>query len=135
MINKVGDAANSVADKIRSVLHFSVPDEGPLKDYESWMPDFMGGLAKGIENSKHLVSDSIKNMGSDIKVNTNAIVQTSNYNNQNNVADSNLAAVRSGITLNIENFYNNTGKDIENLANELDFYQRRLSMGRSGVEC
>ena len=47
-IGAVGNAVSSVADKIRSFLHFSVPDEGPLTDYESWMPDFMKGLAKGI---------------------------------------------------------------------------------------
>ena len=32
MIGKVGEAVSSVADKIRSFLHFSVPDEGPLTD-------------------------------------------------------------------------------------------------------
>lgn len=47
-IGAVGDAVSSVANKIKSFLHFSVPDEGPLTDYESWMPDFMKGLAKGI---------------------------------------------------------------------------------------
>lgn len=40
-VGAVTDAVNGVANKIRSVLHFSVPDEGPLTDYESWMPDFM----------------------------------------------------------------------------------------------
>lgn len=40
MIDKVGEAVSSVAEKIKSFLHFSVPDEGPLTDYESWMPDF-----------------------------------------------------------------------------------------------
>ena len=43
MIGKVGEAVSDVANKIRSVLHFSVPDEGSLTDYESWMPDFIGG--------------------------------------------------------------------------------------------
>lgn len=51
-IGKVKDAVCSVADTIKSFLHFSVPDEGPLTEYESWMPDFMSGLAKGIEKSK-----------------------------------------------------------------------------------
>ena len=37
-VNKVGAAVSSVADKIRSFLNFSVPDEGPLTDYESWIP-------------------------------------------------------------------------------------------------
>ena len=51
-IGKVADAVKGVANKIKSFLHFSVPDEGPLADFESWMPDFMKGLAKGINNSK-----------------------------------------------------------------------------------
>ena len=38
-----------VAETIKSFLHFSVPDEEPLTEYESWMPDFMSGLAKGIQ--------------------------------------------------------------------------------------
>ena len=33
MIGKVGEAASWVADKIRSFLHFSRPDEGPLREY------------------------------------------------------------------------------------------------------
>ena len=63
-IGAVADAARSVADAIRSVLHFSVPDEGPLTDYESWMPDFMKGLARGIEKSRGLVSDAMKDVAS-----------------------------------------------------------------------
>lgn len=53
MIGKVADAAKSIADKIANFLHFSRPDEGPLREYEKWMPDFMTGLANGIyENIK-----------------------------------------------------------------------------------
>ena len=67
-ISAVGDAVKSVADKIKSFLHFSVPDEGPLTDYESWMPDFMGGLAKGIEKSKGMVADAVKGVAEDMVV-------------------------------------------------------------------
>ena len=63
-IGAVADAARSVADAIRSVLHFSVPDEGPLTDYESWMPDFMKGLARGIEKSRGLVSAAMDDVAS-----------------------------------------------------------------------
>ncbi len=38
-IQAVADAVTGVADKIKSFLHFSVPDEEPLTDFESWMPD------------------------------------------------------------------------------------------------
>ena len=58
-ISSVADACRSVADTIRSYLHFSVPDIGPLTDYESWMPDFMKGLARGIEKSKGIVADAM----------------------------------------------------------------------------
>lgn len=68
-IGKVKDAVCSVADTIKSFLHFSVPDEGPLTEYESWMPDFMSGLAKGIENSKGMVKDAVSGLAADMVVN------------------------------------------------------------------
>lgn len=58
-IGNVIDAVSDVANAIRSYLHFSVPDVGPLTDYESWMPDFMAGLAKGIERSKGMVQKAV----------------------------------------------------------------------------
>lgn len=68
-IGKVKDAVCSVADTIKSFLHFSVPDEGPLTEYESWMPDFMSGLAKGIEKSKGMVKDAVSGLATDMVVN------------------------------------------------------------------
>ena len=65
-IGAVADAASSVASKIRSFLHFSVPDEGPLTDYESWMPDFMDGLAKGIEKSRGMIQKAVKDVSADM---------------------------------------------------------------------
>lgn len=65
-ISKVTDAVKGVAEKIKSFLHFSVPDEGPLTDYESWMPDFMGGLASGISKNKKSVIGEIKELASGI---------------------------------------------------------------------
>lgn len=66
MIGAVTDAVSSVASTIRSFLHFSVPDEGPLTDYESWMPDFVGGLAEGIEKSRGMVRKAVAGIASDI---------------------------------------------------------------------
>ena len=39
------NTVKNLAGRIASFLHFSRPDEGPLRDYETWMPDFMAGLA------------------------------------------------------------------------------------------
>lgn len=48
-IGKVTNAVKGVADKIRSFLHFSEPDVGPLSDFHTYMPDMMSGLAGGIK--------------------------------------------------------------------------------------
>ncbi len=74
-IGNVVSAVSDVADKIRSFLHFSVPDEGPLTDYESWMPDFMSGLAKGIEKSRGMVKKAVSDVASDLMLQPQAAVQ------------------------------------------------------------
>lgn len=65
-VQGIVDAVKGVGDKIRSYLHFSVPDVGPLTDYESWMPDFMGGLAKGISENENTVLDKVKGLAGGI---------------------------------------------------------------------
>lgn len=72
MIGKVKDAVCSVADTITSFLHFSVPDEGPLTSFESWMPDFMEGLAKGIEGSRDLIQKAVEGVSADLVINPKA---------------------------------------------------------------
>lgn len=64
----IGEAVKGVGGKIKSFLHFSVPDEGPLTDYESWMPDFMSGLAQGIRANEHLVLDQVQGLVDGISV-------------------------------------------------------------------
>lgn len=76
-IGAAGDAVKSVADKIKSFLHFSVPDEGPLTDYETWMPDFMDGLAKGINKSKDVVAKAVEGVSRDMVINPNVSATTS----------------------------------------------------------
>lgn len=61
-VQGIVDAVKGIGDKIKSFLHFSVPDEGPLTDYESWMPDFMDGLAQGIEGSQDTLLDKVKDV-------------------------------------------------------------------------
>ncbi len=66
MLSSVGDAATAIGSRIRSILHFSTPDEGPLRDYESWMPDFMSGLAVGIRSNRGLVRREAAGAADDI---------------------------------------------------------------------
>lgn len=59
MIGKVGDAVASIADTITSWLHFSRPDVGPLRQYETWMPDMMAGMARGIRQNAWQLEDAL----------------------------------------------------------------------------
>lgn len=70
-VSAVTDAVKGVAEKITSFLHFSVPDEGPLSQYQRWMPDFMQGLADGIDRNKDLVLGAVSKLSSDIDVTVN----------------------------------------------------------------
>lgn len=73
-VGKVGEAARGIADKITSFLHFSVPDEGPLKDYEKWMPDFMDGLARGVRKNAPKVLAVLETLTGDMSVITQSVV-------------------------------------------------------------
>ena len=59
-VNGIVNAVRGIGDKIRSFLHFSRPDEGPLRDYETWMPDFIDGLVQGIDKNIYKVTDAMK---------------------------------------------------------------------------
>lgn len=67
LVGMAAQAARNVANSVRRVLHFSRPDEGPLRDYETWMPDFMKGLAKGIDDNSDLVYDSVNELSAGMK--------------------------------------------------------------------
>lgn len=95
-IGKVKDAVTNVAETIRSFLHFSVPDEGPLTDYESWMPDFMSGLAKGIEQSKAMVAKAVEGVAGDMVISPQMAL--AGYGADMNVKASTATESISGIT-------------------------------------
>lgn len=67
LINTVADVANSIWE----YLHFSVPEKGPLTDFESWMPDFMNGLADGINKSKKVVTKAVKGVADAMQLTMN----------------------------------------------------------------
>ncbi len=61
-VGGVVDAVKNVASATASYLHFSRPDTGPLRDYEQWMPDFMAGMAKGIEANAYRVRQAVEGL-------------------------------------------------------------------------
>ena len=93
-VGKVGDAAKGVADKIKKFLHFSRPDIGPLHDYETWMPDMIKGMTKGINKSSYLLENATDRMAqsmadklsfNDILGNTTKAMKCLNYGVKNSL--------------------------------------------------
>ena len=124
----VGDAVKGVAQDIRSFLHFSVPDQGPLVDFESWMPDFMGGLAKGIDANKYKVTDAIRGLAGNMSVNANILGSppnsaVSNVTNSSQII--NYEGIFKGATINVRN-----DNDHKLIAKELYSLQRGRSRGQ-----
>ena len=114
-IGKVKNAVKSVADTIRSFLHFSVPDEGPLTDYESWMPDFMEGLAKGIEKSRNMVAKAVDSVASDMVISPK--LEAMNFTNTTSgsrfsSSENDLTGIVSAITDVLNRFSPTDGGDI-----------------------
>lgn len=113
-IGAIGDAVSSVANKIKSFLHFSVPDEGPLTEYESWMPDFMAGLAKGIEKSRGLVEKAVSGVASDMVINPQvaAMQMAGGGTARGGVSDGAVSSILSGIRDMVDRLNPQNGGDI-----------------------
>ena len=108
-IGAVGDAVADVANKIRSFLHFSVPDEGPLTEYESWMPDFMKGLAKGIEGSRGLIEKAVRGVSEDMVISPKVASGMAEAQTPAEASGSSLAGLTSAITAAIRDMNGQTG--------------------------
>ena len=125
-IGAVGDAVSSVANKIKSFLHFSVSDEGPLTDYESWMPDFMKGLAKGIEDSKSMVARAMDGVAADMILNPSAAVQEISVSGNGGDETSQGGSI-NGPLIEVKEMNVRSEEDIRKISQQL---YRQLQQGR-----
>lgn len=119
-IGKVTSAVSGVANKIRSFLHFSEPDVGPLSDFHTYMPDMMTGLASGIkagipmlQKAAGLAAGAISG-GLNGTISTDGIVGASNgsYYSEGSGNTTNYGAT----TVNV---YGAPGQDTETLADKV----------------
>ena len=59
MIYKVAEAARSVANRVKNILGFSEPKEGPLSNFHTYAPDMIKLFVKGIKDNEALVQDAL----------------------------------------------------------------------------
>lgn len=129
------DAVGNIANTIRSYLHFSVPDEGPLADFDTYMPDMMNGMADGIKNNKHLVTNAIKGLATDmsvgVKYNTVPSISSSIVSNGTSLGKSNNDSSNNGLALNFNGNINLNGySDVKKFARDLYNIQQDYNRGR-----
>lgn len=55
-------ACKQTAQKVKNFLGFSVPEEGPLSDADTYGPDFMQLYANGIKNNAYRVKDAVNDV-------------------------------------------------------------------------
>ena len=122
-INAVADAVKGIADKIRSFLHFSVPDEGPLTDFESWMPDFMKGLAKGIDKSKKYVEAAVSGVADAMTL----TMQSGLNVDMDGISGAMINGSSGGV---VNNYYNNDNSRTVNQTNNSPKSLSRLEIYR-----
>ena len=70
--SKLTTTVSNVASSIRSFLHFSRPDEGPLRDYETWMPDMIEGLSNSLLKASPRLDNAVSQVSDNIASNLKA---------------------------------------------------------------
>ena len=125
-IQDLADGVTDVANTIRDFLHFSVPDKGPLTDFQSWMPDFMQGMAQGIERSRGLIQKAISHVSADMVITPNA--NAALIGGYGSAAISNNTTNNSNVTYNF-NQTNNSPKALS----RFDIYRQSKNL-LSGVK-
>ncbi len=71
---KIGEAVSGVAADIKSFLGFSEPEEGPLSDFHTYMPDMIDMMVNGINTGRELVAKAANALAGDVAVGVNALL-------------------------------------------------------------
>ena len=103
-ISGIKDTMKNVANTIASFIHFSEPDEGPLSDFHTFMPDMMKQLAEGITRGIPQIESAMDSM-------TRAMVPSMGQMSNGEAAGS---TTTNSVNINI---YGAQGQDVNELAN------------------
>lgn len=107
----IAKAVSWIGGIIKNFLHFSRPDEGPLREYEKWMPDMIQGMADGIRDNAYLLQEAAADLGGKLKMQLQYDVGSANGFAQ--VATNSRTVSMGGINVNV---YPSEGMDEERFA-------------------
>ena len=89
-------------------------------DYESWMPDFMKGLAKGIEDSKNMVAKAMEGVASDMVLNPAAAISGVETSGSGSVSAGGNYEYVSGPLVEVREMVVRSDDDIRRVSQELN---------------
>ena len=126
VIGTLGNIVKSGIDEAKKKLGI----KSPSRVFRAIGEDTGQGLINGLENKEIDVKKASQRLSNGVISGYSANINT---NFSKGLNGGNNANYTNGISLNIENFNNNTDKDIEYLANELAFYMSRKKIGMGGA--
>ena len=121
-VQAAGDAAGWIAEKVAGFLHFSEPDEGPLKNFHTFAPDMVKLFAHGIEQSLPMLDRAAEDMASVIASDATPSIQ----NGQSAASKT----VNAPISINV---YGAQGQDVNALADIIQAKMNRAVVNQKAV--
>ena len=109
-ITGVAGAIGEVAGKITSYIHFTEPDEGPLRNFHEWMPDFVNGLANDLRTNQGPLIRQAKSMAESLSSLTKAAVVSANTIGTSSVSNRTTSVTQN---VNISNKFNGVSREIQ----------------------
>lgn len=126
---KLSDLKSKVremADDIRSYLHFSEPDVGPLSDFHTYAPDMIDLFIKGLKDNTSKLQNQISRT-----FDFDGMVKVPTIGDLDNTVTVNSSTPKSGTSITM-NIYGAQGQDVEELA---DIVSDRImfELGQTGA--
>ena len=122
-VNAAGDAAGWIADKVASFLHFSEPDEGPLKDFHTFAPDMVKLFAQGITQSLPILDRAADQMAGVIANDATPTIQNGNGSAMNKTVNAPISITVNGAP----------GQDVNALADIIQQKMNRAVINQKAV--
>ncbi len=134
-IHKVTNAVTSVANKIKSFLHFTEPDEGPLSNFHTYMPDMIDLMVSGIKSNTNKIKSEMENLAGTMSytINTEAVTGIPSTNptiKPVNIQSNNMMDTFEGILSNYERENNNNSGELKTLVIQFGSTKVALEMER-----
>ncbi len=134
-IHKVTNAVTSVANKIKSFLHFTEPDEGPLSNFHTYMPDMIDLMVSGIKSNTNKIKSEMENLAGTMSytINTEAVTGIPSTNptiKPISIQSNNMMDTFEGILSNYERENNNNSGELKTLVIQFGSTKVALEMER-----